>query len=55
MKDYTCNGVPVAQLSTSYIQDLLIDGVVINDDDGDPHAEQHVIERLKLELEIRRL
>lgn len=56
MKDHTYHGIPVAQLPTPKILDLLDRGVQITDNDGhgDAHAERMVRLRLEVELEIRR-
>lgn len=53
MRDYTCEGVPVSQLPTDYLQQCLADGIEINDDDGHMDAESRVIKRIELELYIR--
>lgn len=53
MRDYTSNGVPVAELSTAFIQDCLADGIAVTEGDGLPNNIERVCERLKLELEIR--
>jgi hypothetical protein len=55
MRDYTCNGTPVAEMSTEDIHDCLTNGISINDGNG-CSAEivvTDVIERLQLELFIR--
>lgn len=55
MRDYTFEGVPVAQIPTAEIHSILVDGFCIIHHDhpeaGDPVAR--VIERLNLELFIR--
>ncbi len=53
MRDYTCDGVPVEQLSTEFIQECLADGIEILDSDGYIDAIDRVIKRLELELFIR--
>lgn len=57
MQDYTLNGVPTSQVSTADIEECLENGIVINDADGwdVALAEQMVMERLRLELTIRKM
>lgn len=54
--DYTYNGIPVAKMSTSDIEDCIRDGIEINSYCGSvpiTEAEQRVRDRLELELFIR--
>lgn len=55
MQDYTLNGVPVANVLTSKIEECLRDGIEILNSNGlsDQEAITRVRERLELELFIR--
>lgn len=55
MRDYTSNGVPVANLTTADIHDFLTSELEVADGDGLANPLERVVERLKLELEIRAL
>jgi len=57
MMDHTFNGVPVSQVPTAKIIELLNEGFTVKDPDGRSikEAEECVMKRLKLELEIRKL
>lgn len=55
MRDYTCCGIPIAQLSTAHIEACLRDGIWIRDAGhlSVEAARLAVIKRLELELLIR--
>lgn len=57
MRDHMCDGVPVAQLSTAQIVNLLREGFTIDNDDGkgEREATRMVTARLRLELDIRKM
>lgn len=60
MKDYnfidkTGRRTPVSELSTSLIQELLREGVQVDDDEGLNLTQDNVLERLRIELTAREL
>jgi hypothetical protein len=57
MRDYTMNGVPVRKMSMDDIIEILANPEIleINCDGGHPNAVERVLERLRIELGIRRI
>jgi hypothetical protein len=53
VRDYTCDGVPIAQLPTDFLQECLVDGIEINDSDGFVDPVNKVLKRIEIELFIR--
>lgn len=57
MKDHTKEGVPISDLTTAEIEDALGRQIKVLDGDGynDEVARQMIIDRLRLELQIRNM